>query len=271
MKVIYEEFRSLDQLMRELKKRPKNAIMKSENSSERRGKSFSGTDSYEEAEKLLENGYVEVLSKLRSDVKNKSKISSKFTSELDHPIPHNAVVGYAPCVPAAILGLPNSMISTDRKPMKRKTLSILYSIGANCDTKADWFTQAGAAMLSAVDIIERSGIQTEIWMNFFPSQNGDELTFPTVKIKSYGERYSVQKISFPIANPSMFRRIGFKWLETTPDITQKGFSSGYGRSPDFDVLEKNIQKKPNTYLLSAAEIHKHNCSVEEILKKLEVI
>lgn len=271
MKVIYEEFRSLDQLMRELKKRPNNKIMNGKYSSKTNGKSFTGTNSYEEAEKLLVNGYIDVLGKLRDDVKSKSKIASKYNSELDHPIPHTAIIGYAPCVPAAILGLPNSMISAERKPMKRKTLSILYSVGANSGTSADWFTEAGAAMLSAVDIIERSGIQTEIWMNFYPAQGGNELTFPTVKIKSYGERYSIQKISFPIANPSMFRRIGFKWLETTPSITQKGFSYGYGSSPSFDTLEKEIKKKPNTYLLSAAEIHKYGCSVEKILKKLEVI
>ena len=125
-------------------------------------------------------------------------------------------------------------------------------------------------MLSAIDIIEKSGIQTKIKLCFFPAQEDDELTLPTVMIKNYGERYSIQKISFPIAHPSMFRRIGFKWLETTPDI-KRNFSNGYGHSPGYEVIEKSIKKEPNEYLLSASYIHRVNCSVEKILEKLEMI
>ena len=271
MKVIYEEFRSLDHLMRELHKRPNSKIMQGKNSSLSGREEFTGTESYEIAEKMLVNGYLEILPKLRKDVKNKNKISSKYASDIQHSVPHTAPVGYVPCVPAALLSLPNSMITVDRKPMKRKTLSIIYSVSANASTNASWFSEAGAAMLSAIDITEKSGIQTEIWMNFYAAKCDNELVFPTVKIKNYGERYSLQKISFPIANPSMFRRIGFKWLETSPDITVKDFRYGYGSSPGFDVLNANVKIKQNTYLLSAEYIHKLNCDVEKILKKLEVI
>lgn len=270
-RVIREDFKSLGELVRVLEVRPKNEIMRNENSSYNNGQDFTGTRSYAQAKKMVTDGYYGVIKTLKDDVKAKSQVNTKWAEDLSHPIPHTAPVGFCPCVPNAIRGLPNSMISVDRKPMKRKTLSILFSMGANCGTRASWFTEAGSALLSAVDIIEKSGIQTQIKLNFFPSANGNELTFPTVVIKNYGERYSLQKISFPLAHPSMFRRIGFKWLETTPDITEKGFANGYGHSPSFDEIEENIKTEPNTYLISAEYIHRHGCSVTEILKKLEVI
>ena len=269
-RVVREDFRSLNQLMEVLHKRPNNRCMMSSHSSNRDEPSFFGTKNYAEAEKMLVNGYLEILGQLKDDVKAKSKISSKFTEDLAHPIPHTAPVGYCPCVPNAIRGLPNSMISVDRKPMKRKTLSILYAMGANCDKSTKYFTEAGAALLSAIDIIEKSGVQTQIKLCFMPVEERNELAFPTVVIKNYGERYSLQKISFPLAHPSMFRRIGFKWLETTPD-TKENYSNGYGRSPDYNRVEESVAIEPNTYLLSAESIQRMGCDVTKILQKLEVI
>ena len=267
---MYEDFRSLNQLMVTLHSRLNNEKMKGKNGSKEGSESFTGTKSYAEAEKMLTNGYLEILGTLKDDVKAKSKISSKYAEELSHPIPHNGIVGYAACVPAAIQGLPNSMISVDRKPMKRKTISILYGISGACTIKAEWFSEAGSALLSAIDIIEKSGIQTQLKLSFFMGKENNEMVFPTVVIKNYGERYSLQKISFPLAHPSMFRRIGFKWLETTPD-TKQNFRHGYGTPVRYEEAEKNVKKKANEYLLTPDWIHDHGCSVEAILKKLEVI
>ena len=103
------------------------------------------------------------------------------------------------------------------------------------------------------------------------NEEGGELAIGTVQIKNYGERYSFQKVSFPLVHPSMFRRIGFKWLETVPGITDSGFSFGYGRPATQEDLIRELKPDRNTYLLSTEWIHDHNCSVEEILKYLEVI
>ena len=269
--VVREDFSSLHQLLDVISKRPNGKCMQGADSSKTNSKTFTGTSSYDEATKMLANGYIEILGQLKDDVKSKSKISAKYAADVAHPIPHAAIVGYTPCVPNAILGLPNSMISVDRVPMKRKTLSIIYVTGANAGTEAEYFSTAGAALLSAINIIEKSGIQTQLKLAFFPSEEDDEVTFPTVTVKNYGERYSLQKISFPLAHPSMFRRIGFKWLETTPDITKKGYKIGYGRVPDITRLKESVVIDKNTYLVDIKEIHRNNCDVTEILKKLEVI
>ena len=270
--IVREDFSSLNQLMLALKTRPDNKIMQGKKSSQRTtDPKFFGTANYEEASRMLTDGYIEILGQLKDTVKEKRSINSKFAESIPHQVPHTAMVGYSPCVPNAILGLPNSMISIDKKPIKRKTLSIVYAMGANCGTNAKYFSEAGAALLSAIDLIERSGIQTQLKLCFYPSEEDGELACATVVIKNYGERYSLQKISFPLAHPSMFRRIGFKWLETSPDITKSGFNFGYGHTPNWRNLEEAMEVGPNTCFIDIDFIHNNNCDAQEILKKFGVI
>ena len=270
-KVINEEFRSFDQLLHTLDKRKNNSIMSGEHSSRTGSREFTGTRDYAEAVKLLRSGYNEAAKMLRTDVKQKDKINSKYQQMQAHPIPHTAIVGFVPNVPNAIRNLPNSMISVDRKPQKRKTLRILYSMHGNCGMTQEYFSKAGAALLSAVNLIEKSGIQTKIDLAFMTSSSGEELCFPTICIKNFGERYSFQKVSFPMVHPSMFRRIGFKWLETTPDITSHSFCHGYGHSPSNSEVSDAVGKRKDTYYIDTEWINNHDCSVEEVLKYFEVI
>ena len=240
------------------------------NSSQDSDYDFTMTHNYGEAIELMQTGFNEAAKMLRTDVAQKTKIQSKYAALVQHPAPHNAVVGFIPNVPNAIRNIPESMITKDKKPMKRKTLDIVYSMHGSCMRKTDYFEEAGAALLSAVDLIEKSGIQTRIDLAFMTSEENDEVTFPTVRIKNYDERYSFQKVSFPLVHPSMFRRIGFKWLETNPYITQD-FTFVYGHPPNTDKLDANIERRKDCYFLDTAWIHSADCSVEEILKKFEVI
>jgi hypothetical protein len=270
-RVVYEEFHNFGQLLETINGRPKNAIMEGRNDSETNSEYFTGTKSYKQACEMLGTGYIEILQRLEKSIAAQNKLNAKYTEELDRPRPSIKVQGYIPCIPNAIRNLPQSMISIDRKPIKRKTLHILYAETGSGAREAEWFIAAGAALLSAIEIIEKGGIQTKIDLCFFCGERAGEITFPTITIKNYGERYSLQKISFPLAHPSMFRRIGFKWLETTPDI-RNDFSVGYGRAPTDEELERALGKRDNsTYLITTDWINRNDCSVEEILKKFEVI
>lgn len=271
--VAKEEFKDFSTLLSTLRKRPNNSAFRGRKRSSDPDYGFTLTHSYEEAEKMLGTGYLDILSQLKSDVKAKSKIGSKYTADVQHPVPHSGIVGYCPCIPNAIMGLPNSMITSDRKPMKRKTLSILYCIRGAGYCGVEYFTGAGAALLSAIDIIERSGIQTQINLCFKFSEDKDhkELTFPSVIIKHYGERYSLQKVSFPLSHPSMFRRIGFKWLETFPDLVETNGYVGYGQQPNMEKARNTLEVDKSTYLISTDEIQNFGCDVNKILKRFEVI
>ncbi len=272
MRTVYrEEFKSLNEFMNTINKRPNNEIMRYSNSSHDGDEFFTKTESYSEAVELMTKGYTDVMKQMKDDIKAKERIMSKYMNMVDRPVPHNAVCGYIPNVPAALQNLPNSMINVARKPMKRKTLAIDYAMHGNCNKSTQYFLDAGTALVSAIDIIERSGIQTKLRVSPKCSCCGDEVTFPTIVIKDYGERYALQKITFPMVHPSMFRRFGFAWLETTPQIKYNGWHDAYGRSMEYNEMVEWIETPKDTYLIDTDWIAKHNNSVEEILKMVEVI
>lgn len=270
MKIVKERFKSISEMMEMLDKRPNNKIMEGENSSSRKGdRGWYGTDSYEEASQLMRTGWKEILPDIKEGLSKSSKIVSKSFSPTDLRRPKNLPVGFIPNIPNAILNLPNSMIDIQMTPQKRKTLSIIYVMAGSCGCKTEMWVKAGIALLTAIKIIERRGISVSIDTSFYCGSQGDEVAMGSVCVKHFGQPLDIQKLCFPMANPSMFRRIGFKFLETTPVITKEGFRYGYGRG--FECDEEKIKAEietPQTYMLSGQWIQRHNYDVEEILNYL---
>lgn len=270
MKIVKEYFKSISEMMDILDKRPNNEIMKHENSSSVKGdKSWYGSESYEEASQLMRTGYTDILPKIKEGLNASSKVISKQFSPTDIRRPKNLPVGFIPNIPNSILNLPNSMIDIKLSPQKRKTLNIIYIMSGNCGCRAEMWIKAGISLLTAIKIIERRGISVKIDTSFYCGSSGDETAIGSVTVKHYGQPLDIQKLCFPLAHPSMFRRIGFKFLETTPIITRQDFAYGYGRG--FDSDEERIKKElenDTTYVLSGQWIKDHDYKVEEILNYL---
>lgn len=271
MKVLTEEFGDINSLLRVINSRKNNQVMSDTHSSKTGSEDFTGSSSYDEAVRLIRTGYVDILKDVKDKLSEITRQNKQFDSGF-RPMPRNSIVGYVPNVPNAIRNIPESMINTNIVPQKRKTLSVVYSIEGNCNETVEFFIKTGTILLAAINIIERSGIQVKLSVAFMTSQQGSETTCPTVVIKNYGQRFDLQKVCFPLAHPSMLRRIGFKWLETTPQITESEFSFGYGRDPnDLKLLDKTFKDKfgKNTYVLNTHWIRSNNYSVEKLLNFLD--
>lgn len=271
MKVLTEEFEDINSLLRVINSRNNNSVMRDENSSRTGSENFTGSKSYDESVKLIRTGYVDILKDVKEKLTEITRQNKQFDSGF-RPMPRNNIVGYVPNVPNAIRNIPESMINTNIVPQKRKTLSVVYSIEGNCNETTDFFIKTGTILLAAINTIEKSGVQVKLSVAFMTSQQGNETTCPTVVIKNYGQRFDLQKVCFPLAHPSMLRRIGFKWLETTPQITESGFAYGYGKDPkDLDLLSKTFKEKfgKNTYVLNTHWIRTNDYSVEKLLNFLD--
>lgn len=271
MKVLTEEFEDINSLLRVINSRNNNSVMRDENSSRTGSENFTGSKSYDESVKLIRTGYVDILKDVKEKLTEITRQNKQFDSGF-RPMPRNNIVGYVPNVPNAIRNIPESMINTNIVPQKRKTLSVVYSIEGNCNETTDFFIKTGTILLAAINTIEKSGVQVKLSVAFMTSQQGNETTCPTVVIKNYGQRFDLQKVCFPLAHPSMLRRIGFKWLETTPQITESGFAYGYGKDPkDLDLLSKTFKEKfgKNTYFLNTHWIRTNDYSVEKLLNFLD--
>lgn len=80
-----EEFSSIFELMNTLKERPNNKFMRDEHSSQTTGNSsWSGTNTYEEAESLLIYGYNDPVKNIKSNLIKNKKLVSNLRNELSN-------------------------------------------------------------------------------------------------------------------------------------------------------------------------------------------
>lgn len=266
MEFLIEKFYTIQQLLDTIENRPNNKVMKNKHESASSDYEFTKTHSYEEAKSLLQYGYVEPLAEIKAKVKANIKNNFIYKQNFKNK---NSPVGYVPNVPNALKGLPESMITKEKKEGKRKVITIYYFNVGNACRETSWFLKAGIALLSTIQLIEMAGIQVDLRLGFDGSEGSNQSVFGILKVKDFNERFNLQKICFPMAHPSMLRRIAFKWLETVPGLTDTRYQHGYGRS--YSEINNEIKEAfgiddKNVFGLFASEVHDMGCSVDELLK-----
>lgn len=275
-KYFYETFDSITQMLATLEKRPANAAFarKSELSSNETGNlKFYGTKSWEDAEELIRYGWDEPVKELKSEL---SKLQARSNVTTQKARPRNSVVGYAPCVPAAIMGLPESMIATERVPSKVKAVSIIYANTDAGGARRSEYIKAGAAMLKLVNELELKGYRVRLVCEFKAAIEGREVHVCRVVIKDWKQPLDLKKIAFPIANPSMQRRFGFRHLETVPGLTSSSWTGGYGgnlaRTWEYDrqvrEYKANGLLKEGDYFASKQIIEDCDYDTERLMKRI---
>lgn len=263
---IKEHFRSINEMISVIESRPNNDIMEDEHSSSTGSKSFTGSKSYAEAKELFRNGYTEILQQIKTGV----AANMKKTMTANRRRVETGVVGYAPHVPNAIQGLPNSMIYTRQAPQKTKAVSVVVGITENCDKDASEFIKSGIAALGVVNTLELRGYRVNLKVAFYVAESNNDRAWGTVSVKDYREHMDLQKLCFPLAHPSMFRRLGFKWLETAQGLKSSGWNWGYGRQiNDLDFIKENFLDK-NEYFINLDITRNNNYEPDKIIKYLNI-
>lgn len=267
MKIFKEHFNSIHQMLEIVNKRPNNEAMKGSKSSHTEDEDFTMTKSWEEAIDLFQYGYKDILEEIKTGMKEEAKFQAASSRRKNIL----SVEGFAPHVPNAILGLPNSMIKTQSEVRKVKAISLVYSITANAGTDASEFVKSGVAALSTIHALELRGIRVNLKIMFYNAKCQNDRAFGTVNLKDYREHLDLQKLCFPVAHPSMFRRIGFKWLETLPGLKNDDWSRGYGRQMEtHEVLDIKDLLKENEYLLNLEMTEECEYNVDKIIEKLQL-
>lgn len=197
--------------------------------------SWCGVESYEQALKFLEEGYQPTVEKLKTDIKANLQGSGKRVSF------HNDIVGYAPIVPLAIQGVPNSMINSRMKPIKAKVIDVYYNMTASSGTSSESIISAGIKLLSTVISLEQQGYRFNIYavQNYYSNRKCYMLK---VKVKDAMQPVDLKRISFPLTHTGFFRVIGFDWYSKCP---QAKYLSCYGSSIDYDFDRDKMSKVSN--------------------------
>lgn len=181
---------------------------------------WNGVKSYSEAIDLLRGGYQPIVDEL--------KLSTKINrhGEQKRIQFRNEVQGFMPVVPLAMMGVPNSMINTTIKPIKRKVLDVYYDTTANAGVKPDAIIKVGQTLLGAILELEQQGYKFNLYaVQTYSDRDGADCI--CVKVKSSDKPLDLKRMSFPLCHTAFFRVIGFDWYSKFPKGT---YRSGYGHN-----------------------------------------
>lgn len=220
---------------------------------------------YEETMNLLRHGYQPTVESLRG------VFNAKVTGEGKRFKFQNSPVGFAPVVPLALMGVPNSMLDMRMKPIKAKVVDVYFDMTCSCGTKSDQIMKASRKILSAVIELERQGYRFNLYSctGYFDSSSGDVVV---VRVKSAEQPLDLKRVSFSMAHTAFFRVLGFDWYGKFPIGKYRG---GYGHAAHFefgsDTQEayKQIFKKDSIVFFSAQKMIDSDYSSDRIKEVLE--
>lgn len=229
--------------------------------------SFAGTESFEAAQELLDNGDA-ILSRMIME----QAVSIKAKSKTGY-MRSNGIVsgpqGFVPNIGAYLTGHPNNMVNIRQtfKPMS-KVLNIVYNITVNYEVKTNQMISAASKVACAISTLETKGYRVNVYIgnychNFKSEAKNSEVGF-IIKIKDAGKPLDPLRIAYPLANPSMLRRHGFAFYERA----DYKLPSTYGTptSVPSNILQREIG---NHISLSAMNIIQRDNTFEGIVKQIE--
>lgn len=218
--------------------------MRKEASQEWHGADYDGTM------ELLRNGYQPTVDALKGVFKaNVSGEGKRFKFQ-------NSPVGFAPIVPLALMGVPNSMLDMRMKPIKAKVVDVYIDMTCSAYTSSDAIMKTSKKVLSAVIELERQGYRFNLYSctGYFDSSSGDAVC---VKVKSAEQPLDLKRVSFPMAHTAFFRVLGFDWYSKFP---LGKYRFGYGHAAYFEFksntreMYQQLFGKKNIVFFSVQEL-----------------
>lgn len=234
------EFGSIHEFVDYITKTPPNDSFRYESlSSSASDRGWHGTRSFEEASDLLKHGWPDMAEKLNTKLKAEGKMEPAYVSKIVYD-----VQGFQPIVPLYLQGVPTSMASRKKIVMKQKVVTINKDISYSGSTSIDTIMEESIKAFRIIKRLESQGYRvnlnvclgTKRWPS--SSDSTSEQYYVRIRVKSANEKLNVSKLAFPLVNPSMLRRILFRFIEVYP-LVSKGFVSGYG----YPANDKDIKRE----------------------------
>jgi uncharacterized Fe-S cluster protein YjdI len=220
-----EEYASVQELVAANRARKK--VRGDSDAFTRKNDSWIGVKSYEEAEEHALGGWVGEIDAVKAltGKENRKVESKRITSR-------NDMVGFAPIVPLAIIGVPQSMLNVAYKPMKGKVIDLYYDITMLSGTAKETIAKSGSKVMGAAVALEKRGYRVRLSAVQAYCGSMDKNSKPVadmlvLRVKSENQPLEIKRCMFPMTHPAMFRSIGFGWYERFPLGTDRW---GYGRT-----------------------------------------
>jgi hypothetical protein len=247
IKIIEERFNSVSEIIEVSKTRPLNASYTkraSEPTISKMTKGFQGVSNADELYNLLRYGWSEPLPKVEQQIKaiHKTRVHKQKAIHFE-----TDVAGFGPIVANALMGLPKSMITYNKKPKRNKILNFLIDGTYAGMTEQDEILKWGSQLIAEFQMLEKIGyrVRVEI-LNFFcdqQAQKNDTAMLLRYVLKDEGQPFDLKRFMFPLAHTAMFRGVGFDWEEKVPDGQARlGKGQALYHWSDKSVLKSQILK-----------------------------
>lgn len=211
-----------------------------------KGDDWRGCKSFDEAQTMLTHGYDENVGTMikRVGELQKQGVSHKTKRYAD-------VVGYAPIVPNAIMGLPNSMLNSKKVDIQNKVITILYCPEVSVMVSAEEVTEFGCRFINAVMNLERCGYRVRIdFLNVFTDEYYEKQYILRVPVKNEHQPVNIKRLSFPLTHVGMQRYLCFDWFEHVPHSAYiGGLGSPIGKCDSKARTNFREMLKDNEYLV----------------------
>lgn len=214
-KLYYEQFESYQEFLKVVEERDRtNAHGEYTLKHNSNRGSWCGVKNYDEARKLLVNGWDAKVEYLKEQFKRASK-------ELDEKRvvkQFSDVVGFMPIVPNVIIGVPTCMINNRVERKKSKVIKFLIDTCASCGEDSDDMIKYYSKVLARIAILEKKGYRCRIEvLQTYTDESGSRIKAGfSVLIKSENQLFDIKRMAFPMAHTAMFRVFGFGWENSLP-------------------------------------------------------
>ena len=217
-------FESTQELVRYIASTPSR--FRKDEGMETRYDAWAGTNTYQQALDLLNNGWAYGREKLVSAKANAAPLSIMVPSHAYD------VAGAYPIVPLACAGEPMNMWAPTEEERKTKpTIKVGINIAASAAYKPQDIINYGAAILSYVEALESGDhMRVEIWViNSVVTMERDKTYLLEVKAKALEEHLDIDRLAFMLTNPAMLRRFVFAHKARATEYPTNALEVTYGR------------------------------------------
>jgi len=234
MKIIKSTFKNIGEVV-EMASRPASKAFKkyvtSENSRTSRSDEtyFHGTNTFEEAVKLINSGWAEGADKITA---LSAKLNIGKTMDIDQIDLTMDTNGALLDIPEYITGNPDCFYNFIEAPADTPVIKVGFQINGLASMRGEAFNNRGLAMLALVDALEFSGHAVELYAFEYSTGREGYALQSEVLIKRPDEPLDKDKLAFVGAHPSFFRRIFFGVREATEneDLQKYIIADSYGHS-----------------------------------------
>ena len=229
-------FEGVQQLLTYLKEKEGDTTLNPRRLNSHDGKySFRGTHNFQEAIDLIQNGDMDILNKLTTEI---SKIEPKYIDSPYIPDTNGSFFDVA----KVLEGEPEAWYRKADTKVDIPTLEIVLGIGYLSGVSKNTIIHNSAILISYIKGIEAKGIRVKLIGRHYNDNCNGTHSETIVVIKDYYESFNYTKLS-GVIHPSFFRRL----LVRVRELNIPNLSSDYGRTIYNNAIEISKESSIHEY------------------------